>query len=181
MGATSTMTFASAYKAKLLLEYQHAMQKGFIPFPYGIEASDPLNSTPFSVDIRAFHDFSLVSNAREKLVNSLTNWLAELELNGIKPLAFMIGGSFLDFSIPNPRDLDCVIFYKKSDAHGMLDAEWLSNSRSRAKAQGLDARLVPTDGDLTVLLRSAMYFSALYGASKTGQPMRGVVLVECLP
>lgn len=181
MGTTSRMTSPSAYKAKLLLEYQHAMEKDFVPFPYGIEASDPLNSTPFSANFSAFHDLSLISDARRKLVDSLTNWLVELKLNGLKPLAFMVGGSFLDLSIPNPRDLDCVIFYRKCDSPKMPNAEWLSSSRHRAKAQGLDARLVPTDGNLVVLLRSTMYFSVLYGASKAGQPSRGVLLVECPP
>jgi hypothetical protein len=173
------MTAAAAYKEKLALEYRNAMEKDFIPFPYGIDASDPLNSTPFCAGLSAFHDFALISDARKKLVASLTDWLADLKCNGLTPLAVMVGGSFLDCSIPNPHDLDCVIFYRKSDGAERLDPQWLSGSRSRAMAQGLDARLVPTDADLIVLLRSAIYFSALYGQSKNGRPARGVVLINC--
>lgn len=173
------MNSASEYRAKLLSQFDDAMGKGFVTFPYGVEASNPINSTPFFADVRAFHSFSHVSERRKKLVSSLTKFLVELQLNGLKPLTFMVGGSFLDFSVSNPRDLDCVIFYQQCESSVIGNTEWISNTRRIAKVEDLDVRLVPTDGDLIVLLRSVIYFSALYGASKNGKTSRGTILIDC--
>ena len=97
----------------------------------------------------------------------------------MEPQVLMIGGSFLDTSNPSPNDIDCVIFYRSGVQSLAIADQWMSTIRDRAKAVRLDARFVPTDGNLIVLLRSAIYFSSLYRESKNGANSRGVVLLDC--
>jgi hypothetical protein len=167
------------YRDSLEAHFERAAQSGFAPFPLGVPESDPLNSTPFFCSFGDFCRLAEVSHQRLEILNS-AKWLIRDSLeNDLDVLLLMVGGSFLDISNLAPNDLDCVIFYKLRDGALSIPTEWMSSIRGRAKEKRIDARFVPADANFLVLIRSALYFAALYGEAKAGSSRRGVLLVDC--
>jgi hypothetical protein len=167
------------YRENLATPFELAIESGFMPFRHGVGGSNPINSTPFFSSFEEFARLGKYSSQRLELINSAKWLIRESFDNGLELLLLMVGGSFLDISNLEPNDMDCVAFYKVRDKTLGIQAHWISTIRQRAKDRRLDARFIPTDANLLVLLRSAIYFSALFGESKAGLPKRGVLLVDC--
>jgi hypothetical protein len=173
------MKSSNDYIERLQSEFVKAITNGFLAFPEGVNNSNSLNSTPFVTSFLEFSNRMDFSLRRKALLVHLAALITEISERGMEPQVLMIGGSFLDASNPSPNDIDCVIFYRSGVQSIATAGQWMSTIRDRAKAVKLDARFVPTDGNLIVLLRSAIYFASLYRESKNGANSRGVVLLDC--
>jgi hypothetical protein len=83
--------------------------------------------------------------------------------------AVLVGGSTTrPGSGREPRDCDAVVFYSL-DASAAPDAiDAMAAALAAARAEGLDLRLVPTDGDPVDLIKAVAYFSLLFSAERNG-------------
>lgn len=160
--------------SELESHFAEAKRQGFPAFIAGIDASNPLNSTPYVVSLSAFvaQDWG---RARRGMVESLAAAVTHLTDAGLGVEALLIGGSFLD-PRKKPRDLDCVIFYSRQADLDINLLTWQAGQHSR----GLDVRLLPIDIDPVMVLKMAVYFGVLYTRGRDDSPqMRGLVLVDC--
>ena len=141
--------------------------------------STPQNSTPYVIGIDSFKRIASTWTGREHLVGKLVAALNEATHAGIAVDFALIGGSFTVLTNSAPRDLDAVCLYRVADEN-LFDAGRLKVLQSAWKRLGLDARLVPCDGDPLVLIKTISYFSVLY-SKKTGDMVvkQGLVLVDC--
>lgn len=155
--------------------FAKAKERGFPAFLDGDRRSTPLNATPYIASLDEL-DVRDGSEKRSILLRNLRIGLMELEEIGLHALAILIGGSFLD-QRKDPGDLDCIVFYATGlEPNLTVGSDWQIKQRAR----GIDARLVPLDSDPIVLLKSALFFGALY-SRPTGEheSTRGLVLVDC--
>lgn len=154
--------------------YRLAAGLGFPAFIGDISESNPINATPYVVGLGEFLSESLPP-AKRALRDALSAALGMLPNLGLQAEIIMIGGSFLRRD-SKPRDLDCVVFYSRpGDLTGDV-AAW----QAQQKPLGLDLRLIPIEMDPVMVLKTALFFGALYGIDRGGtQVMNGVVLVDC--
>lgn len=155
--------------------YRRAAGSGFPAFLGDVSDSNPINSTPYVVGLGDFLSEPLPM-AKLALRDTLSAALAKLPGFGLQAEIVLIGGSFLRLDA-EPRDLDCVVYYSRSgEIAGDLPA-WQAEQKSR----GLDLRLIPLEMDPVMVLKTALFFGALYGADR-GEAQgvrRGLVLVDC--
>lgn len=149
----------------------------FPPFVGPERDSTPLNATPYVAHLDDLREGTFLSN-RAPFVAELIAALERLGDLGMAPVAALLGGSAIGPK-PDPGDLDCIIFYEQAPGQ-QVRAEGGAAFRSKAKARGLDCRLVPIDGDPVLLLKTVSYFSMLFSKKEGSLRIeRGLVLIDC--
>lgn len=154
--------------------YRIAAELGFPAFVRSIDDSTPINATPYVVGRTDFFAEHLPP-AKCVLRDALGSALDAMPGIGLAPDILLIGGSFL---VPDatPKDLDCVIFYSREEPSAVNLPRWQEQWRHR----GLDMRLIPIGMDPVMVLKSALFFGALYAIDRARPGhSRGVVLVDC--
>lgn len=156
------MQASSKIAVQMEQAYRLARSLGFPAFPEGVQASTPINATPFLIDIDGL---VLLSQDpwRIELIQRLLSLIDETRGLGVSPLAALIGGSFLDSSCV-PHDLDCVIFYE----NGQRSSHELARLQKKWRTDCIDVRFIPYDRDPIILLKAAVYFGALYSSTRSG-------------
>jgi len=161
-----TETLESAFRA--------AEAAGFPPFLEGPHRSTAFNASPYSVTLAALAAGQALAG-RRVWIDRLIAVLDRLPQSGAEAQFVLLGGSLLDAGA-DPKDLDCVIFYRSATSAPLGD---LAALQARACAEGVDARLMPSDGDPLVFARALLFYGMLYSASRDLRLRRGVVLVDC--
>lgn len=162
---------------QLSADYGSAAKIGFPLFPQAIESSTPLNSSPYAISYDHFLRGETVTCARRAtLISSFAEVVSRLPTAGIVPVAAIVGGSYLRLD-REPRDLDCVIFYRRSvESRPSVSIQHIQNE---FKSVDIDARLVPFDASPTLVLKAAMFFGCLYAVDRaSGGSSHGCVLIE---
>jgi hypothetical protein len=94
----------------------------------------------------------------------------------------LIGGSFLNANVDEPRDLDCLIYYSAKAQAGLALPGCLLNARTTGHRLGIDLRVAPTDSDPMLLVRMTSFMSNLFLARRAGDDSsRGLVLLDLCP
>lgn len=157
--------------------FREAALLDFPPFIDPERASTPLNSTPYVAHLDAMREGTILSK-RAALTAQLVAAVDEMPALGIVAEAVLIGGSAIGPK-PDPSDMDCVIFYRRS-MPDVFHADALAEFQRTLKTRRLDARLIPSDGDLLVLMKTVSFFTTLY-SKNAGQReiVRGLVLIDC--
>lgn len=156
--------------------FQMAAESNLPLFQPDVQGSNPLNSSPYLVDFASFRDAFGQSPRRTKLVDQLQSMVAELRTGGIEIIACMIGGSMVDRG-REPRDIDCIAFYRCLGNPAEAGARLAQTARQRHPL-GVDVRFVPVDSDPLILIKMTSYFTSLYSASRDGrEPRFGQLLV----
>lgn len=154
--------------------YRVAAGLGFPAFIGSIDDSTPINATPYVVGLEDFLSESLPAPKRA-LRDALSAALKQLPEIGLQAEIVLIGGSFLQLDA-TPRDLDCVVFYSRPGEIAGDLAGW----QARQHAHGLDLRLIPIEMDPVMVLKTALFFGALYGIGRgESKALRGLLLVDC--
>ncbi len=116
---------------------------------------------------------------RAAFLAELSVGLDQLQSIGARPVAVLIGGSAIGPK-PNPSDLDCVLFYEVIE--GESPSKHLSKLQKQLKSRGIDARLIPIDGDPLLLIKAVSFFTTLYSKNSGSlEIVRGLVLLDCRP
>jgi hypothetical protein len=163
--------------------FRKAADLGFPPFLTTIAESSPLNAAPYLAPYRDFMDIALQWPGRQALIAGLDHVRQSSEEHGIAIDAILLGGSFADLSNAAPRDVDCLLLYRRADSARPVDAPALAELRRSAKRNGVDVRFLPLDADPIPLVKSLCYFTILFcqdkveGADARGG--RGLVLLDC--
>lgn len=90
----------------------------------------------------------------------------------------LIGGSFIDMRIQDPRDIDCLIFYSANLGVPPQPGR-LRELNAELQRKLIDARLCPTDCGTQLMVQMASYYTNIYCASDN--PYRrgiGLLLVD---
>lgn len=153
---------------------------GFAAFTTEIRDSNPVNASPYLIKYRDFLDRANIWSGRGSLCRSLDRIMTASRSCGISVEAALIGGSFTDLSNPAPRDIDCLLLYRKSLEDQEIAVSALQKLEIYAKSFGGDVRFAPLDGDPILLLKVVSFFSTLFTVGKPlGAPPRGLVLIDC--
>lgn len=153
--------------------YRAAAAQGFPAFLGPIAESTPVNATPYVLGLEALRR-EVFDPPRHSLLQALLAALDELPAYGVAAEVLLIGGSFLRGAAA-PRDLDCVVYFRRDRAEARPLEPW----RQGLRAAGLDLRLVPIEMDATLVLKTAVYFSVLYTVGRAETAPKGVLLVDC--
>jgi hypothetical protein len=142
-----------------------------------VQQSNPLNASPYIAHIQDLRDGILLHN-RKELVAKFVTAIGELRDYAVTPIAALVGGSVLG-SKPQPKDLDCVIYYTSTKGPTSRD-DGLASFLKRWKAEGLDMRAIAADGDPLIFIKTVSFFTSLYSINP-GNPasMRGLLLIDC--
>lgn len=160
--------------AGLLDHYRNAAEMGFPAFPCSVDDCSPINATPY-VSSRTDFFAEDIPPIKRRLRDVLAEALDAMPSIGLTPEIVMIGGSFL---VPDaePKDLDCVVFYSREEASPANLPRWQRQWGGR----GLDMRLIPIGMDPVMVLKSALFFGALYARNRARpEQARGIVLLDC--
>jgi hypothetical protein len=153
-----------------------AFELDFPPFVGPERGSTPLNATPYLAHISDVQEDGFLSN-RVGFIDKLAVGLEQLRAIGATPVAALLGGSAIGPK-PDPSDLDCAIFYEVKP--GTNPAAQFGALQARFKQSGIDARLMPMDGDPLLLMKAVSFFTTLYCKNAGSlQIVRGLVLLDC--
>lgn len=154
---------------------REAIANGVPPFIREIHESTVANASPYVISYADFAAAFSGSERRRRLLQELGVAIDSVRATGAKPIALLVGGSFLIRDLTIPRDLDCVCFYVDSDAP---PAGSLTRACERFRAEGVDMRLVPYDADPLMALKACGFFSVLYGRTRASAALqRGCLLI----
>lgn len=163
--------------------FLEAADLGFPPFLTSLAESSPLNAAPYLATYRDFMNIAAQWPGRQALIGALDHVRQSSEGHGIAVDAILLGGSFADRTNAAPRDVDCLMMYRRADSARPVDAQALGELRRSAKRNGVDVRFLPLDADPIPLVKSLCYFTNLFcqaqveGADVRGG--RGLVLLDC--
>jgi hypothetical protein len=159
------------------MAFAEAQRLNFPQFVGPEGASTPINATPYVVSLNDLRQKSALKH-RGRLMALLVKCIEDLRELGVDPVAALLGGSAIGPKA-NPSDLDCVIFYE-ARRDGIRDFSWMARFQMASKAEGLDLRLIPLDGDPILLIKAISFFSTLYVKNAgDNKIIRGLVLVDC--
>lgn len=147
-------------------------------FPRAIKECTTADSSPYLCSVDELTRRYGFNPHRLHLIDQLASFAGQSYDIGVKIGALLIGGSFLDQSIDQPRDIDCLVYYRidaQADAVDAIISQWNALRRGFP----LDVKLCPTDaGPLTIIKRS-IFFSNLFSIDKATLVLeRGTILVE---
>ena len=163
------------FDALLLQHYTTAKAVDFPAFIGDKSICTPINSSPYITPISTFLE-ERKDPKRSLLCARLSAAITDLSHSGVCVETVLIGGSFLDANVI-PGDLDCVLFYSLGANTTTLD---LQQWQRRAKAQDLDARLIPMDTNPLIMWKAALFFAVLYTQRKNAEGVpTGLILVDC--
>jgi len=165
---------ASNLRSRLDQAYGKIRDDRFSIFPSeGERSATPLNSYPFHVSWANLHADWAFTARRAKLVENLQALHQAIIKRDIRPAGFLIGGSFSDRSVEDPRDIDAVSYYA---GHVAVQKDLLSTLQRKAKRElSIDTRFIPVDTDPLLLIRATAFFSLLYskkeGSNQITRPL----------
>lgn len=158
--------------------YSEAIKKGFPPFLHPEWQSTPVNASPYWVSVSRLVVDVDESQVRSRLVAALIRARENVLRLGLCVDIAMVGGSFVEWGNPEPRDIDCVMFYSLS-GNTSPDTATMRLIEQAANAAGVDMRLTPMDGDPMVLIRTVSFFTMLYMRRRRESDMpRAILLVD---
>jgi hypothetical protein len=142
-----------------------------------VKTSTPVNATPYLIRYALFQEAVAQWQGRKILADQLDVVKIEIENSGFDVQAILVGGSFTELSLTQPRDIDCLILYSsKFNA----DASKLADIQKLARHRHVDCRLIPIDGDPLALVKLISYFTVLYSRSKSRNEItRCLLLLDC--
>lgn len=149
----------------------------FRRFQGTVAQSSPGNSSPYSV---ALHELKIACAGSRSRARLLAQFLHCLDCApvGITITHALIGGSFLDPDVLRPNDIDCALYYRV-DSDSLSSAHSLYAFGQLLRRYCIDARLVPSDAGLDVLVRVTAFVTSLYASRRDGQPSQtGLALVD---
>jgi hypothetical protein len=167
------------WKNELQEYFDTAAKLGFPLFLGNERASTPFNATPY---VSAFQKFLKLADAwpgRAHLARSLNECLIHARQSCLYVEAILIGGSFTDFSIASPADVDSAWLVRGRDG-GPTDATALHHMQQDFKRRAIDARLIPLEHGALVLAKALCYFTTLYSKKREDTcATRGLLLLDC--
>lgn len=156
---------------------QQAFEEGLPIFLTDVARSTPVNATPYLLSYSDFSKAIVRWPERHGLVRELGRVRNRMVENGFEVDALLIGGSFTELGRSAPADIDCLIFYRCTE--NAASSQLVAIQKS-AKANSVDCRLVPLDGDPMVLLKLTSYFTILYSKRKESLELaRCLLLIDC--
>lgn len=170
---------AEGIAAVMADHFRRASQRGFPIFLDGEVGSNAVNSTPYAIDDASFRACFARWPGRNRLIARMDAVRAMADNLAAIPL-MLVGGSFLDPTRTEPRDVDVLMFYETA---GMREdaAQQLVELRRVARAQGVDVRFIPLGGDKLMLVKVVSFFTTLYNRRKgRDEQVRGLVIVDCV-
>lgn len=160
--------------------FREAAAQGLPPFLTHPGQSTPLNATPYLLRYELFRDIAAGWAGRAGLVAELDTLIRTVEARGLAVEAVLIGGSFTELDKPLVGDIDCLVYYRVGADAAKASLAGLSDIQRGAKARGVDARLVPLDGDPLALVKLTSYFTILYSKHKNAHEIvRCLLLLDC--
>lgn len=139
----------------------------------------PQNSSPFQMSLATLMG-QLESGYRFNMLKNMCITLESLP-SGLVAHALLIGGSFVDSKISNPKDLDCVLYYSlENGANINNDLENVSIVRASwhlLNFANIDCRLVPLDAGPLLIIKMTSFMSGLYAAERGGGASRKALLL----
>jgi hypothetical protein len=171
---------ARSFREICSLNFDAAEALGFPVFLTSSGKSGPVDATPYLASYDRFQAAAAGWPGREPLVAALERVRAGAEGLGAAVDFILVGGSFTEIAGPVPNDLDCVLFYRRSDPASRVDPQALAALERTGKGEGADARFVALDGDPAMLLKSVSYYSILYSNDKHREAELGVRVVRAL-
>jgi len=100
----------------------------------------------------------------------------ESQAVGADMQALLVGGSFLQVTDEEPRDIDCICFYTSNE--NIECASELNGIWQAAKKASVDIRFVPFDSDPLFVLKTCSFFTTLYSRTRDSSELsRGTLLV----
>jgi hypothetical protein len=157
--------------------YRDARIAGLPVFRGPIEQATPLDASPYVVEFSEFMKDFGYSPFRSELLQSLIGGLASMVPVGAVPHLAMIGGSFVDLDLPEPRDLDGAIFYARSQTCP-LNASRLRILQQDLLERRIDIRFMPIDHSLAFLAKTIGFFTLLYTQQREGGARRATLLID---
>jgi hypothetical protein len=147
-------------------------------FPQAIKECTTANSSPYLCSMDDFGRRYGTSQHRTDLINRLAEFVEGSRGIGVHISALLIGGSFIDRTVGQPADIDCLAFYGiEVDDHAVdsIICRW-SQFRRRFP---LDVKLCPADAGPITIIKRAIFFSNLFSIDKSSLVLgRGTILVE---
>jgi hypothetical protein len=159
--------------------FDDALGKGFPVFLGHESSSTPLNASPYVAYADHFLESAERLPGRRELVSNLRACLRKADEAGAKIEAILIGGSFTDLRNASPHDIDSLWLYRTDEAGSMI-AERLQSLQHQFKRDHIDARFVPADGEVSILVKAVSFFTLLYSKVKGQMSFeRGLILLNC--
>lgn len=162
--------------SKLLTDsYDHALKLGLPLFPYGIDASTPMNGAPYVAGWEQLESTFAFTPARRALLDGLRAAAMALSGCGCTPYFAMIGGSYADIANHAPKDLDCMIGYvvKQKSVSGIK----LRDIQNDANKHNIDMRLMPLDGHPAYVAKLVAFFAMLYSQRRSGREQGSIIII----
>lgn len=160
--------------------FREAAARDLPPFLTDTGQSTPLNATPYLLRYELFRDMASQWTGRAGLAAELDMLIQTVEARGLAVDAVLIGGSFTELDKPEIGDIDCLLYYRISADAVEVSLAGLGDIQRAAKSRGVDARLVPLDGDPLALVKLTSYFTILYSKHKNAQEIvRCLLLLDC--
>jgi hypothetical protein len=140
-----------------------------------VQESTSFNASPYCISFnKARRWFS--DDRRALLLDRLVEVRVRASGLGFEIPFVMIGGGFLRPD-HEPGDLDGVLFYQLSKEGFDVAAE-MKSLLADARANDIDMRMIPIDADPLLLIKSAVFFAALYAADRDpSRAAKGTLLV----
>lgn len=152
-------------KLELWSSFKGAYSAGLPCFPGPVEGSYPGNSSPYVVGYRAFVEALSWSAHRRELLNALADALDDMA-PVLEVQCCLAGGSFLDRSCPEPRDIDLVVFYRAVEGAPYGLPRVLAHLTRKFHTRGIDVRFAPCDSEPWLVVKLASFFTSLYSANR---------------
>lgn len=138
-------------------------------FDRSVSECTPFNSAPHQLTWNDLLQNYGVNSHRRALLLSLRLLFDELALSGINTHFFLGGGSFFDTSYPEPKDVDCLIFYSTGQ---VADFQAAKEACKRGFCSGIDSRMAPLDADPMLTARMTAFFTMLYSIDRNDAKAR---------
>ncbi len=156
--------------------FEGALPDGLPLFPGGVAASTPINAAPYLTDLAGFGAHFAFNDHRRGQLSGLEQHIARLRSFALHPHFLIAGGSYLDRDRPDPKDLDCALFY--SSGPGADPSPPLRQILESAAAAGLDLRLMPFDAHPALAAKFIGFFTLLYASRTSPRAKRAIVIVD---
>ncbi|MBT2748325.1 MULTISPECIES: hypothetical protein [unclassified Lysobacter] len=141
-----------------------------------ISKSAPHNSAPYVLHHRNTNSVLAQGPRRHALLAQFWAMVDEARAH-VTVHAALIGGSLCDMEVPEPKDLDTVIFYSRLERDSGQLARSLRALSERYRLTGLDIRFAPVDAGPVTLIKLSSFYTALY-ASGDPAKRKGTILID---
>ncbi|MDQ8756908.1 hypothetical protein RCO27_11790 [Sphingosinicella sp. LHD-64] len=165
--------------------FDEAERQGFPAFVGPVRESSPVNATPYLIRYEDFRTRAAHWPERNELAAALDRVKSHAERLSLVIDAIVIGGSFTELLKPSPKDVDCLMLYRRPGLVEATPANALNELQRSAKEERVDVRFIPIDGDPLILIKCLCYFTVLLSKDKRAKGnwdvrvIRGLMLLDC--